>query len=283
METITLRNGVEMPILGYGVYQIPPAETARCVRQALETGYRSIDTAQIYGNEAEVGQAVEQSGLKRGDVFITTKIWISNAGEEAAERSLGQSLERLRTDYADLVLVHQPFGDYYGTWRALERAYRDGRARAIGVSNFYSDRLIDLASFVEIPPMVNQMETHPFNQQVRAQQIFSRYGCATMAWAPLAEGRNGLFTNSVLTRIGQQYGKTPAQVALRWLTQRQIIAIPKTTRPERMAENFHIFDFTLSEQDMKEIAALDLRGSLWFHHQDPDTAEMFVKMTKDER
>ncbi|MDO5532777.1 aldo/keto reductase [Sutterella sp.] len=267
---------VEMPLIGYGVYQVTPAECVRCVKDALEVGYRSIDTAQAYANEAEVGQAIAESGVARGDIFLTTKIWISKAGEKTAAASIDESLRKLRTDYVDLLLIHQPFGDYYGTWRAMEAAYRAGKVRAIGVSNFYPDRYIDLDHFAEVKPMVNQVEAHPFDQQRAAQEIMRKRGCAVMAWAPLAEGRNGLFTNPVLEAIGAQYGKTPAQVALRWLIERDIVVIPKSVRRERMAENLAILDFELSAADHEAIRTLDLGHSLWFDHHDPAVVEQFM-------
>lgn len=281
MDTVKLSNGVEMPVLGYGVFQIAPEDTERCVRQAIEVGYRSIDTAQGYFNEAQVGEALAGCGVARDQIFLTTKVWISNAGEQRAAESIRESLRRLRTDYIDLLLIHQPFNDYYGTWRAMEDAYSKGLVRAIGVSNFYPDRFIDLCGFSEIKPMVNQVETHVYNQQVEAQKIMAKYGCATMAWAPLAEGRNGLFTDPVLQQVAAKYGKTAAQVALRWLAQRQVIAIPKTTHRDRMEQNFDIFDFSLSDEDMALIATLDLQKSQWFSHYDPAQVEQFVEWGKN--
>ena len=283
MDTVKLSNGVEMPGLGYGVFQIAPDDTERCVRQAIEVGYRSIDTAQAYFNETQVGEALAGCGVARDQIFLTTKVWISNAGEQKAAESIRESLRRLRTDYIDLLLIHQPFSDYYGTWRAMEDAYRKGLVRAIGVSNFYPDRFIDLCGFSEIKPMVNQVETHVYNQQVEAQKIMAKYGCATMAWAPLAEGRNGLFTDPVLEQVAAKYGKTTAQVALRWLTQRQVIVIPKTTHRDRMEQNFNIFDFTLTDEDMAQIAKLDLQKSQWFSHCDPAQVEQFVEWGKNMR
>lgn len=277
METIKLSNGVEMPVLGYGVFQVSPQECERCVADALAVGYRSIDTAQAYHNEAEVGSAIKNSGVSRGDIFLTTKVWISNAGEARAAASIDESLRKLQTDYVDLLLIHQPFGDYYGTWRAMEAALREGKARAIGVSNFYPDRFIDIAEFNEVKPMVNQIEAHVFNQQAEARRIMCERGCAAMAWAPLAEGRNGLFTNPVLQAIGDKYGKTTAQVALRWLTQNDVIVIPKSTHKNRMEENLNIFDFTLSPDDMAAIKALDLGSSLWFNHHEASVTEQFME------
>ena len=280
METITLRNGVKMPILGYGVYQVDPKECERCVLDAIHSGYRLIDTAQAYNNEEGVGEAIIKSGVAREDLFIVTKVWISNAGYEKAKASIEESLRKLRTDYIDLLLIHQPFGDYYGTYRAMEEAYKDGKVRAIGVSNFYPDRLIDIASFVEIPPMVNQVETHVFNQQTEAQKIMEKYGCQIMSWGPFAEGRNDFFTNPVLKNIGEKYGKSVAQVALRYLIQRGVIVIPKSTHKERMEQNINVFDFALNADDMKAIAALDMEQSQFFSHYDPSTVEFLVSLGK---
>lgn len=276
METLRLHNGVEMPVLGYGVYQVTPEECERCVSDALNVGYRSIDTAQAYFNEQNVGDAILKSGIPREEIFLTTKIWISNAGEEKAAKSIDESLRKLRTEYIDLLLIHQPFGDYYGTYRAMEAAYRDGKVRAIGVSNFYPDRFIDLAEHVETKPMVNQVETHVFNQQVKAQEIMRKYGTRIMSWGPFAEGRNGLFTNPTLVGIGNKYGKTAAQVALRYLIQREVIVIPKSTHVERMRQNMQVFDFALAEKDMAAIAGLDGGKSLFFSHYDPDTVNFLL-------
>lgn len=276
MQHVKLNNGVEMPILGYGVYQVDPAECERCVTDAISVGYRSIDTAQAYHNEEGVGRAIRKSGVPRGELFITTKIWISNAGEQRARASIDESLRKLGTDYVDLLLIHQPFGDYYGTYRAMEEAYRAGKARAIGVSNFYPDRLIDLATFCDIRPAVNQVETHVFNQQRKAQEIMERYGTQIMSWGPFAEGRNGLFTNETLRGIGEKYRKSTAQVALRFLIQRGVVVIPKSTHVERMRENFDLFDFTLTEEDMAAITALDKGESLFFSHYDPQTVEYLI-------
>lgn len=276
MQHVKLNNGVEMPILGYGVYQVDPAECERCVTDAIGVGYRSIDTAQAYHNEEGVGEAVRKSGIPRGELFITTKIWISNAGEQRARASIDESLRKLQTDYVDLLLIHQPFGDYYGTYRAMEQAYSEGKARAIGVSNFYPDRFIDLATFCDIRPAVNQVETHVFNQQRQAQEIMERYGTQIMSWGPFAEGRNGLFTNETLLGIGSKYGKSAAQVALRFLIQRGVVVIPKSTHVERMRENFDLFDFTLTEEEMAAITALDRGESLFFSHYDPQTVEYLI-------
>lgn len=276
METVRLSNGVEMPIEGYGVYQVDPAECERCVSDALKVGYRMIDTAQAYHNEEGVGAAIAKSGIPREELFIVSKVWISNYGYEKAKASIDESLRKLGTDYIDLMLLHQPFCDRYGAYRALEEAYKEGKLRAIGVSNFYPDHLIDLASNVEIPPMVNQVETHVFDQQVQAQKYMKELGCQIMSWGPLAEGRNNFFTNPVLEAIGSKYGKSVAQVALRWLTQRGVVIIPKSVHVERMAQNLDIFDFTLSDEDMAEIAGLDTGKSLFFDHHDGEVTKMFM-------
>lgn len=276
MKTVKLNNGVEMPQMGYGVYQVTPAECERCVADALSVGYRMIDTAQAYHNEEGVGNAVRKSGLARGEVFLVSKVWISNYGYEKAKASIDESLRRLQTDYIDLMLLHQPFCDRYGAYRALEEAYKDGKFRAIGVSNFYPDHFIDLASNVEIVPAVNQVETHVFNQQAGPQRIMEEFGTHIMSWAPFAEGRNGFFTNRQLSEIGNRYGKSVAQVALRWLLQRGVIIIPKSTHVERMQQNLDIFDFELSAEDMAAIAALDTGKSLFFDHHDAEVVRMFM-------
>lgn len=276
MNTVTLNNGVIMPQVGYGVYQVSPAECERCVSDALSVGYRMIDTAQAYHNEEGVGAAVKNSGIARDELFLVSKIWISNYGYEKAKRSIDESLRKLGTDYIDLMLLHQPFCDRYGAYHAMEEAYKEGKLRAIGVSNFYPDHFIDLASNVEIVPAVNQVETHVFDQQIAAQKYMQEFGTHIMAWAPLAEGRNGFFTNPVLERIGKKYGKSVAQVALRWLLQRGVIIIPKSTHIERMQQNIDIFDFELSAEDMTEIAALDTATSLFFDHHDPEVVKMFM-------
>lgn len=276
MKNIVLNNGVEMPQVGYGVYQVSPEECERCVSDALKVGYRMIDTAQAYHNEDGVGAAVKKSGIPRGDLFLVSKIWISNYGYEKAKASIDESLRRLGTDYIDLMLLHQPFCDRYGAYRALEEAYKEGKLRAIGVSNFYPDHFIDLASNVEIVPAVNQVETHVFDQQIEAQKYMKEFGTHMMAWAPLAEGRNNFFTNTVLEGIGRKYGKSVAQVALRWLVQRDVIIIPKSTHVERMEQNLDILDFTLSDDDMAEISRLDTATSLFFDHHDPQTVKMFM-------
>lgn len=276
MITVTLNNGVVMPQIGYGVYQVNPAECERCVSDALSVGYRMIDTAQAYHNEEGVGAAVKKSGIAREEIFLVSKVWISNYGYDKAKASIDESLRKLGTDYIDLMLLHQPFCDRYGAYRALEDAYKEGKLRAIGVSNFYPDHFIDLASNVEIVPAVNQVETHVFNQQTKAQEYMKEYGTHMMAWAPLAEGRNNFFSNPVLEEIGKKYGKSVAQVALRWLTQREVIIIPKSTHIERMEQNLDILDFTLSDEDMSAIAGLDTGKSLFFDHHDPEVVKMFM-------
>lgn len=278
MQYVTLRNGVKMPILGYGVYQVTKEECERCVLDAIDVGYRSIDTAQAYFNEEAVGSALVKSGVPREDFFVTTKVWVSNAGYEKAKASIDQSLEKLRTDYIDLLLIHQPFGDYYGTWRAIEEAYRAGKLRAIGVSNFYPDRLVDFCNFVDVLPMVNQVETHIFQQQTKAREYMDKYGVAHESWGPFAEGRKDYFTNPVLNEIGTKYGKSAAQVGLRYLIQRGVIVIPKSTHKERMKENFEVFNFALTESDMHKIAALDEQDSAFFSHYDPAFVEMIASM-----
>lgn len=276
MEYIKLSNGVKMPQLGYGVYQVTPEECERCVSDALSVGYRMIDTAQAYHNEEGVGNAVKKSGIARDEVFIVSKVWISNYGYEKAKASIDESLRKLQTEYIDLMLLHQPFCDRYGAYRALEEAYREGKLRAIGVSNFYPDHLIDLASNVDIPPMVNQVETHVFDQQVEAKKYMDELDCRIMSWGPLAEGRNGFFTNKLLGEIGKKYGKTIPQVALRWLLQRGVIIIPKSTQKKRMAENLNIFDFELTADDMAQIQTLDTGKSLFFDHHDGEVTKMFM-------
>ncbi len=283
MQYVTLSNGVKMPQLGYGVYQVTKEECERCVTDALEVGYRAIDTAQSYFNEAEVGEAIAKSGINRKEIFLTTKVWIEHYGYEDAKKSVLQSMEKLKTDYIDLVLLHQPFADYYGAYRALEDLYEEGRLRAIGVSNFSPDRLVDLASFAHIKPMVNQIETHPLNQQLEAHKWLEKYGVIHEAWAPFGEGRGNMFTNPVLKKIGDKYDKTTAQVILRWQLQRGIVVIPKSTHKERMAQNLDVFDFTLTNEDMQAIAALDTKTSSFFSHQDPAMVEWFVKMVEERK
>ena len=276
MNKITLSNGVEMPQMGYGVYQVTPDECERCVMDAISVGYRMIDTAQAYHNEEAVGKAWKESGVSRDELFLVSKVWISNYGDGKTMKSIDESLRKLQTDHIDLMLLHQPFCDRYGAYRDLERAYKAGKLRAIGVSNFYPDHLIDLASNVEIAPMVNQVETHVFNQQREARKYMDEFGTRIMAWAPLAEGRNGLFTNPMLAQIGEKHGKTVAQVALRWLLQSGVIIIPKSTHKERMAENLNIFDFELDADDMQAIASLDTKHSLFFDHHDGEVAKLFM-------
>lgn len=280
MEYVTVNNGVKMPILGYGVYQVDPAECERCILDAIKTGYRSIDTAQAYYNEEGVGQAISKCGLPREELFVTTKVWISNAGYEKAKVSIEESLRKLKTDYIDLLLIHQPFNDYYGTYRAMEEAYREGKIRAIGVSNFYPDRLIDLCHFVEVAPAVNQVETHVFNQQAGARETMEKYKVQHESWGPFAEGRKDFFTNQTLNEIGAKYGKTAAQTALRYMIQKNIVVIPKSVHIERMAQNFDVFDFALDHFDMQRIAALDERESAFFSHYDPETVEFLTGLVK---
>ncbi|MDM8153642.1 aldo/keto reductase [Bacteroides gallinaceum] len=281
MQTVKLSNGVEMPILGYGVYQVTPEECERCVSDALSVGYRMIDTAQAYYNEEGVGRAVKKSGIPREELFLVTKVWISNAGYEKAKASIDESLRKLQTDYIDLLLIHQPFNDYYGTYRAMEEAYKAGKLRAIGVSNFYPDRFIDLAEFCDIKPMVNQVETHVFNQQRQPQEIMKEYGTQIMSWGPFAEGRNDFFTNPVLKAIGEKYGKSVAQTALRFLIQRDVVVIPKSTHKERMEQNLDVFDFSLSAEDMEAIGKLDKGESLFFSHYTPETVKWLANFGKD--
>ena len=269
-----------MPQLGYGVYQVNPAGCERCVLDPINTGYRLIDTAQAYHNEEGVGAAVQKCGVPRNELFIVTKIWISNAGEQKAYASILESLEKLNTGYIDLLLIHQPFGDYYGTYRAMERAYREGKVRAIGVSNFYPDRFIDLQEHVEIKPAVNQVETHVFNQQIEADKYLKKYGCQIMSWGPFAEGRNNFFSNPVLQEIGKAHDKSPAQTALRYLLQRGVVIIPKSTHKERMEQNFNVFDFELTDAEMKQIETLDTKHSLFFSHYDPAMVEQFMEWEK---
>lgn len=274
MEYKTLSNGVKMPILGFGVYQVPDlAECERVVSDAISVGYRSIDTAQAYMNEEAVGSAIRKSGIAREEFFITTKIWISNYGYEKAKASLDASLEKLQTDYIDLVLLHQPFGDYYGAYRAMEEYYKAGKIKAIGISNFAPDRVADLAIFSDVTPMVNQVETHVFNQQVNARKTMDEYGVQIESWGPFAEGSNHLFTNETLVAIGSKYHKTAAQVALRYLIQRDVIVIPKTVHKNRMEQNFDVFDFVLTDDDMAEILKLDTGKTLFFSHTDPETVK----------
>lgn len=284
MEYVKLNNGVEMPILGFGVYQIPKEETKECVLNAIKVGYRLIDTAQSYFNESEVGDAITECGVPRIELFITTKVWIDNYGYDKCKASILESLKKLKTDYIDLVLLHQPFSDYYGAYRALEDLYHEGKIRAIGVSNFYPDRLADMCLFGrKVIPAVNQVETNPFNGQFKAQENMEKYGVHIEAWAPFGEGKSGMFENETLKKIGEKYGKSVAQVILRWLIQRGVIVVCKSTHIERMEQNFDVFDFELSDEDMEEIKKLDSSDSLFFNHQDPNMVEWFDKMVVERR
>lgn len=283
MEYVMLSNGVRMPILGYGVYQVTQNECERCVLDALEVGYRSVDTAQSYFNEEQVGSAIKKSGVPREDIFLTTKVWVEHYGYEACRKSVEESMRKLQTDYIDLVLLHQPFADYYGAWRALEELYDEGRLRAIGISNFYPDRMVDIASFSRIRPMVNQVETHPLNQQIEAKKWMDKYGVQIEAWAPFGEGRGGLFANETLVKIGERYGKTAAQVMLRWNIQRGVVVLPKSIHKERMIQNLNVFDFALSDEDMATIASLDQATSSFFSHYDPNMVEWFVRMVEERK
>lgn len=273
METVTLNNGIKMPILGFGVYQIPPKETERCVTNAIETGYRLIDTAAAYGNEREVGQAVKSSGIAREEMFITTKLWLQDFGYERAKAAFYRSLERLQLDYLDLYLLHKPLGDYYAAWHALEDLYREGLIRAIGVCNFYPDRLVDLACNVEITPMVNQMETHVFWQHNGYQQLMQAKGVQLQSWGAFVEGHNNFFRNELLQGIALRHGVSVAQVALRWLVQRGIVCIPKSTHKERMQQNLDVFHFRLSPEEMEDIKTLNLHRSMFYSHHDPEKVE----------
>ncbi len=279
----TLYNGVKMPMIGYGVYQVTPEECEACVADALKAGYRLIDTAQSYFNEREVGRAISESGIPREELFVTTKVWIEHYGYESAKRSVLESMEKLKVEYLDLCLLHQPFGDVYGAYRALEELYDEGRLRAIGISNFYPDRMVDIASFARIKPMVNQIELHPHNAQKEALLWHEKYGVCLEAWAPFGEGRGGMFELPVLEDIARRHGKTVAQVILRWHLQRGIVAIPKTVHPERMRENIDVFDFSLSEDDMSAISTLDKAESSFFTHTDPSMVEWFVKMVEERK
>lgn len=277
MDTIKLNNGVEMPQLGYGVFQVSPVEAERCVADALSVGYRMIDTAQAYQNEEGVGTAIRKSGIKRENVFLVDKVWMGNYEDDAAARSIDESLRKLGTDYIDLMLLHQPFGDRYNSYRALEDALKAGKVRAIGVSNFYPDHLIDLSHFVDVVPAVNQVETHVFFQQTEARKYMDELGVAHMSWGPLAEGKNGFFSNETLAAIGDAHGKTGPQVALRYLLQRGIIVIPKSTHKERMAQNLQLFDFTLTDKEMNEILKLDTGQPIIMpSHHDPEITKMFM-------
>jgi 2,5-diketo-D-gluconate reductase A len=268
-QLVTLNNGVRMPILGFGVFQVPDEQTEQVVTDALEAGYRSIDTAASYGNEEAVGRAIAASGIPREQLFITTKLWVQHTGKDTARREFDQSLRKLGLDYLDLYLIHQPMGDYYSSWHALQELYGEGLIKAIGVSNFYPDRLVDLITHNEITPAVNQVETHPFFQRTTDQQVMREHGVQIESWGPFAEGKNDLFTHPVLTEIGAAHGKSVAQVVLRWLIQREVVVIPRSVRPDRMAQNLDVFDFELTDQQMTRIAALDTGASLFFDHRDP--------------
>lgn len=278
MEYVTLNNGVKMPVLGYGVYQVTPEECEQCVADAIRAGYRSIDTAQAYANEEGVGNAAAKCGVPREELFLTTKVWISNAGYEKAKASIDESLKKLRSDYIDLLLIHQPFGDYYGTYRAMEEAYREKKVRAIGVSNFYPDRYVDIAHFAEVKPAINQVETHVFQQQKLAKEYMKKYGTQIESWGPFAEGKNDMFTNPVLMETGRKYGKSVAQTALRFLIQSGVVVIPKSVHKDRMEENINVFDFRLTEEEMQRIEGLDGGESLFFSHYDPKTVEWIVSL-----
>ena len=280
MKTVKLNNGIDMPILGYGVYLVKPEECERCVLDAISVGYRLIDTAQAYYNEEGVGAAIARCGVPRNELFITTKVWISNAGEDKAARSIDESLRKLRTDYIDLLLVHQPFGNYYGTYRAMEQAYRDGKVRAIGLSNFYDARFVDLAEHMKVKPAVLQLETHVFSQQRRMRELAKEYGTQLMAWGPLAQGTDGIFTNETLKAIGNRYGKTNAQVALKFLVSEGIVAIPKSTHKERMASNLAIDDFELTADDLETIRKMDT-GKLKADFNDPAMAKYLIAYDKN--
>ena len=270
VPTVHLNNGVEMPILGFGVFQIPEAEECeRCVVDAISAGYRLIDTAAAYGNEAAVGAAIKRSGVAREELFITTKLWIQDAGYERARQAFERSMQRLQLEYLDLYLIHQPYGDVYGSWRAMEELLREGRVRAIGVSNFHPDRVMDLIVHNQVTPAVNQIETHPFCQQIETQAFLAENGVQIESWGPFAEGRNNMFENALLRSIADSHHKSVAQVILRWLTQRGVVAIPKSVRLERIAENFNIFDFDLTPEEMAAIATLDTKTSSFFDHRDP--------------
>jgi 2,5-diketo-D-gluconate reductase A len=270
MQTVKLNNGVEMPILGFGVFQVPdPEECERSVYEAIQAGYRLIDTAAVYLNEEAVGRAIKRSGVPREELFITTKLWVQDAGYESAKKAFERSLERLQLDYLDLYLLHQPYGDVHGAWRAMEELYAEGRIKAIGISNFQPDRVMDLIVHNKVVPAVNQIETHPFLQQTETQKFLEENQVQMESWGPFAEGKNNLFQNELLSTIGKKYNKTVAQVVLRWLTQRGVVAIPKSVRKERIEENFNIFDFQLSQEDMDTIATLDQKFSLFFDHRDP--------------
>lgn len=281
MEYLVLNNGVKMPKAGFGVFQIQDKEECiKCVHDAIKAGYRLIDTAQSYGNEEAVGEAIKTCGVNREDLFITTKVWISNSGYEKAKASILESLKKLQLDYVDLMLIHQPLNDYYGTYKAMIELYKEGKIKAIGVSNFYPDRLADIALFSEIVPQVNQIEVNPFHQQIYAQEIMKKHNVQPEAWAPFAEGRNNMFTNPILKTIGDKYNKSVAQVILRWLLQRDIVSLAKSSSIERMKENIDIFDFKLSDEDMNTITTLDKKESSFFNHNDPLAVERLASLVR---
>lgn len=282
MQNVILNNGVEMPILGFGVYQIDDLGLCeKCVSEAIETGYRSIDTAAVYENEEAVGKAIKRSGIPREEFFITTKLWIQDAGYEKAKKAFEKSLKRLQLDYLDLYLIHQPYGDIYGSWRAMEELYKEGKIRAIGVSNFYPDRLVDLILHNEIKPAVNQVETHPFFQQIESAELMKEKDVQLESWGPFAEGKNDLFKNGLLMAIAEKHNKSVAQVVLRWLIQRNIVAIPKSVRKEKIIENFDIFNFELDSKDMDKITTLNKAESSFLSHRDPETVEWLSNVKFD--
>ena len=283
MEYVTLNNGVKMPILGYGVFQISKDECKRCVLDALSAGYRLIDTAQSYYNEAQVGEALAQTDVPRKDIFLTTKVWLSNYGYEKTKASVLRSMEKLQTDYLDLILLHQPFSDYYGSYRALEDLYKEKKVRAIGVSNFYPDRLSDLCAFNEITPQIDQVEVNPFNQQIKAQENMKKHTVQKECWAPFGDGRNNMFGNETLLKIASKYNKSVPQIILRWLTQRGIVALAKSTHIERMKANLDIFDFKLADEDMQAIKSLDTKKSLFFDHQTPEAVDLFLRFLEERK
>lgn len=283
MEYVKLNNGVNMPKLGFGVFQISKEECEKCVLDAIKVGYRHIDTAQSYFNEEEVGNAISKCGVPREELFITTKVWIDNYGYEKAKQSVLKSMQKLKVDYIDLVLLHQPYSDYYGAYRALQDLYEQGKIRAIGVSNFSPDRLADIAAFNKVTPQINQVETNPLHQQIQAHQNMIERNIQIEAWAPFGEGKNNMFQNPVLKEIADKYNKSVAQVILRWLMQRDVVALAKSSHVERMKENFEIFDFRLSKEDMKTIATLDTKTSLFFDHQTPETVDWFRQMIEERK
>ncbi len=283
MMYVELSNGLEMPQLGYGVYQVTQGECERCVRDALEVGYRHIDTAQSYFNEEQVGDAIAASDVERGDIWLTTKVWLEHYGEGATRASIEESLRKHKTDYLDLVLLHQPFGDAFGAWRDLVKLYEEGKVRAIGISNFYADRMVEFCEFNDVRPMVNQMERHPLNQNTELQEWEAKYGIVPEAWAPFGEGRGGLFENQVLAQIGEAHGKSAAQVMLRWNLQRGVVVIPKSVHRERMEQNIDVFDFELTAEEMAQIALLDTKTSSFFSHTDPTMVQWFAKMVEERK